>query len=178
MNIRAAIAVALLIVGCGGGSGGSAPLALGTAAVVDHTQLAGASPGPKTTLAVTVKAVRTGTIAELEAGGFDLDADQKAKTPYYVDWSFENRGSQAIDQHLDVGMEDQDSQLITSVAVINLGGDKFQSCPDNREGSLAPGQKVDTCTLFLVGQGKTPTKISFLPYDPTKETDFVYWAAK
>ena len=173
----APVALAFVIAGCGGGSGPAA-LALGQTATFDHTQVSGASPAPKTTLAVTVLAVRTGTAAELEAGGFDLDAAQKAKTPTYVDVRYENKGSQAIDRNLDVSLEDQDGNLITSVAIISLGGDPFAPCTDNSTGTLAPGESFQTCTLFLVGAGRTPTRVSFLPNDPGKETDFVYWSAK
>lgn len=171
------VAVVLILAGCGGGSGAAA-LALGQTATVDHTQLSGASPLPKTTLAITVLAVRTGTQAELEAGGFDLDPGQKAKTPIYVDVKYENKGSQAIDRNLDVSLEDQDGNLITAVAIIDLGGDAFAPCTNNGKGTLAPGDQFQTCTLFLVATGQTPTKVSFLPYDPTKETQFVYWSAK
>ena len=178
---RMAVCVAMLMiaVGCGGGGAGPAPLAIGKEAVVDHTQLSGASPAPTTKLAITVLAVRTGTIAELEAGGFELSDAQKAKTPTYVDARFKNRGTAAIDKHLGVSLEDQDGNLITSVAVINLGGDTYQPCPDNGgSGSLAPGEKFDTCDLFLVPSGKTASKVSFLPNTPGKATDFIYWSVR
>jgi hypothetical protein len=169
----------LVVAGCGGGGGGgAAALPLGKEAVVDHTQLTGASPAPKTTLAITVLAVRTGTIAELEAGGYTIEAAQKTKTPIYVDVRYENRGTSAIDRNLDVSLEDQDGNLITSVVIFNYGETPFPQCTDNGKGSLAPGEKFDTCTLFLVDPGRTPTKVSFLPYDPGKETQFVYWSTK
>ena len=171
------IAIWLLVAACGGGaSGGAAALALGKEAVVEHTQISGASPAPKTTLGITVLAVRTGTIAELEAGGYEIDADQQSLTPYYVDVRFENKGSQAIDRHLGVSLEDQDGNLITSVTIFNYGGEVFAMCPDNGRGELASGDAFETCTLFLVQPGRKPTRVSFLPYDPGKETDFVYWS--
>jgi hypothetical protein len=172
----ASVAVTLMLAACG--SSGPAALPLGQTATVDHTQLSGASPAPRTTLAITVLAVRTGTQAELAAGGFDLDAGQKAKTPIYVDVKYENKGSQAIARSLYVSLEDQDGNLITSVAIIDLGGDAFAPCTDTTKGTLAPGDQFQTCTLFLVGAGRTPTKVSFLPYDPAKETQFVYWSVK
>ena len=169
----------LVMAGCGGGGGGAAAaLPLGKEAVVDHTQISGASPAPKTSLAITVLAVRTGTIADLEAGGYTVEAAQKTKTPIYVDVRYENRGTNAIDKKLDVSLEDQDGNLITSVVIFNYGGTPFEKCTDNGKGSLKPGEKFDTCTLFLVDQGRTPTKVSFLPYDPGKETQFVYWSAR
>jgi hypothetical protein len=171
------VAILLVMAACGGGASGSpAALALGQQAVVDHTQLNGTSPGPKTSLGITALAVRTGTIAELEAGGFQLTADQRSMTPYYVDVRFENKGSQTIDRQLDVSLEDQDGNLITSVTIFDLGGQTFATCPDNATGQLAPGDAFETCDLFLVNQGRKPTKVSFLPYDPAKETNFVYWS--
>jgi len=172
----ASVAVAVILAACGGS--GAAALPLGQTATVDHTQLSGASPAPKTTLAITVVAVHTGTQAELEAGGFDLDAGQKAKTPIYVDVKYENKGSAAIDRNLFVSLEDQDGNLITSVAIINIGSAAFAPCTDNTEGTLAPGDQFQTCSLFLVANGRTPTKVSFLPHDPGKETQFVYWSVK
>jgi len=171
------IAIGLLVAACGGGAGGgAAALALGKEAVVEHAQISGASPGPKTTLGITVLAVRTGTIAELEAGGYEIDADQQSLTPYYVDVRFENKGSQATDRHLWVSLEDQDGNLISAVTIFNYGGEPFAMCPDNGRGELAPGDAFETCTLFLVQPGRKPTRVSFLPYDPGKETDFVYWS--
>jgi hypothetical protein len=177
--MSALLGALLIVAGCGGGGGGgTAALPLGKEAVVDHTQLSGASPAPKTTLAITVLAVRTGKIADLEAGGYTVEAAQKTKTPIYVDVRYENRGTNAIDKKLDVALEDQDGNLITSVVIFNYAGTPFEKCTDNGKGSLKPGEKFDTCTLFLVDQGRTPTKVSFLPYDPGKETQFVYWSTK
>jgi len=166
----------VLITGCGGG--GTPALALGQEAVVEHTQLSGATPGPKTTLGITVLAVRTGTIAELEAAGFQLDPDEKAMTPTYVDVRYENKGTQVVDRSLGVSLEDQDGKLISPVVVFDFGAPPYAMCPDRTEGELAPGERFESCSLFLVGQGRTPTKVSFLPYDPQKETEFVYWAIR
>jgi hypothetical protein len=171
------IAIWLLVAACGGASGGAAALALGKEAVVEHAQISGDAPLPKTTLGITVKAVRTGAIAELEAGGYEIDADQQSLTPYYVDVRFENKGSQAIDRHLWVSLEDQDGNLISAVTIFNYGGEPFAMCPDNGRGELAPGEAFETCTLFFVEPGRKPTKVSFLPNDPGTETDWVYWTA-
>jgi hypothetical protein len=34
-----------------------------------------------------------------------------------------------------------------------------------------------SCQLFLVPEGKEPSRIFFLPYSPEEPTDFVYWDA-
>lgn len=38
-----------------------------------------------------------------------------------------------------------------------------------------PGESFEGCTLFLVPEGREPSKVSFLPHDPGNETEFVYW---
>ncbi len=166
------IVVWLIVAACGGGV---AALPLGEEAVVEHAQLVGDTFAPKTTLAISVLAVRTGTIAELEAG-FEIDPDQRTKTPIYVDARFENRGSQAINRELGVSLEDQDGNLISNVVIFNYGGDVFAPCPDNTEGELAPGEQFETCSLFLVDEGRTPTRVSFLPLPLGNDTVSVYWS--
>jgi len=171
----------LAIAGCGGGGGSgggksSSELPLGTKAVVTHTQIAsGAQKAATSTLAITVLKVRKGTQQELTQGGFTVDAKNKSDTPYYVDVRYENTGSAAIKRSLDVALEDQDGNLITSVVIFNYGGKPFAKCPTINEGELAPGSSYESCTLFFVPQGKQPSRVSFLPYNPKKETQFVYW---
>ena len=174
-------ALVLALAACGGGGGGaksSSDLALGTKAVVTHTQIAsGNQKAATTTLGITVLKVRKGTQQELTQGGLTVDAKNKSDTPYYVDVRYENTGSAAIKRSLDVGLEDQDGNLITAVTIFNFGGKPFAKCPAINEGQLTPGANYESCTLFLVPKGKTPSRVSFLPYNPAKETQFVYWKA-
>lgn len=166
------IVVWLIVAACGGGV---AALPLGEEAVVEHAQVVGDTFGPKTTLAISVLAVRTGTIAELEAA-FEIDPDQRTKTPIYVDARFENRGTQAITRELGISLEDQDGDLINSVVIFNYGGDVFAPCPDNTEGELAPGEQFETCSLFLVADDRSPTRVSFTPGPAGNDTVSVYWS--
>jgi len=171
-------ALGLGLAGCGGGDGGGgggSALALGEEAVVEHTQIGGGGDAPRTTLAITVLAVRKGTQQELEQGGFVLDPEEKSATPYYVDVRYENQGAEAISRQLGVSLEDQDGNLISATTIISLGGPPFEQCPKTAEGELAPGESYESCTLFLVPEGSEPSKVSFLPYDPESETEFVYW---
>ena len=165
---------ALAVAGCGGGGGGSSSLALGEEAVAQHADSGDADATP-TTLGVTVHAVRQGTQQELEDGGFTLDPDEQELTPYYVDASFENQGTQTIDRRLRPGLEDGDGNLINATTIISLGGPPFEKCPQPTEGRLESGQTYESCTLFLVEEGREPDRASFLPYVPGEETDFVYW---
>ena len=174
-HIARGAVLALALAGCGGGGATTHPL--GEEVAVEHTQISG-SPQPKTTLGITVLEVRKGTQAELAAGGFTLDPDEKEMTPYYVDVRYRNQGSQAIERNLDVGLEDEDDNLITATTIISLGGPPFAKCPQVNEGKLAPGQSYESCTLFLVPEGREPSKVSFLPHDPGQATEFVYWAVE
>lgn len=90
MNARTLTLAALVLAlpACGGGGGGtsSSELALGTKAVVSHSQIAsGDQKAATTTLGITVLKVRKGTQQELTQGGLRVDAKNKSDTPYYVD---------------------------------------------------------------------------------------------
>lgn len=74
-------------------------------------------------------------------------------------------------------MEDEDGNSISSTTVISLGGPPFAPCPQDKDGDLAPGKSHTRCSIFLVLEGVTPKRVSFLPYDPDTSTDFVYWDA-
>jgi hypothetical protein len=172
------VPIALALTACGGGgdgSGGGDSHALGEEVVVEHTEASGAKRS--TTLGISVTKVRKGTQQELGEGGFTLDPDEKARTPYYVDVRIDNQGSSPIDQRQFVSMEDEDGNSISSVSVISLGGPPFKLCPQDTSGDLAPAESHVRCSIFLVPQGKAPKRLSFLPYDPDTPTDFVYWDA-
>jgi hypothetical protein len=64
-----------------------------------------------TTLGITVTKVRKGIQQELKDGGFTLDPDEQARTPYYVDMRIDNQGSSAIGQRQFVSMEDGTTPL-------------------------------------------------------------------
>ena len=172
----AAAALAVALTACGGDGGESANHPLGHEAVVKHTTIgADGKPAAATTLAITVLDVRKGTQQELQQGGFTLDPDEKRATPYYVDARFENQGGAAVKRDLGVALEDQDGNRISSTIVIDLGGKPFAKCRNAKDGELAPGESYESCILFLVPEGKKPKRVSFLPYDPEKPTEFVYW---
>lgn len=135
-------ALVLALAACGGGGGGgksSSDLALGSKAVVSHSQIAsGDQKAATTTLGITVLKVRKGTQEELTQGGLTVDAKNKSDTPYYVDVRYENTGSAAIKRSLDVALEDQDGNLITAVTIFNYGGKPFGQCPAINDGEVAP----------------------------------------
>ena len=171
VRVLAAIPLVLLI-GCGGES--VKALDLGQEAVVEHAPFTD-PPSSPTDLGITVLGVRPGTIEELETI-FELDLEERTKAPYYVDVRFENDGEETIERELSVSMEDQDGNLISPVVIFDFGGPPYESCTDNTEGQLAPGESFETCTLFLVPEGRRAARVSFLPNVPGEETDWVYWA--
>ena len=170
-------ALALGVAACGGGDGdgGGGTRALGEEAVVQH-QIGTDASAQKATVGITVLKVTRGTQQELKQGGLNVDdPEERSATPYYVDVRYENQGSQPIKRELNVGMEDGDGNLISSTTIISFGGPPFAKCTRIAEGEVAPGQSYESCTLFLVPEGKEPERISFLPYDPENPTEFVYW---
>jgi hypothetical protein len=158
--------------------GGSA-LPLGKEAVVEHAQIKTGGGTTKATVGITVLKVTRGTQEELKQGGLEVDdPEERSATPYYVDVRYENQGSQPIKRELQVGLEDQDGNLISATTIISFGGPPFARCKRADDGEVAPGESYESCTLFLVPEGEEPSRVSFLPYNPEEETEFVYWAVK
>ncbi len=168
--------VAVATTACG--SAGPAALAIGTEATVNHAPVEGNGFGPATTLGITVTAVRRGTVDELAAGGFEQEAAQRDMTPWYVDQRYRNAGSEAIDRHIRVSLEDAAGDLVSAATIFNDAGTEYELCPDRGQGTLQPGETFETCTLFLAEPGHEPALARFLPVEPGKETEWVSWAVK
>ena len=172
----ASLAVAGLLAGCGGNADAQDAVDahdLGDAVAVPFYpyDAVGGEPTGEGTVAVTQ--VRTGSSDELVAAGFDLDDDQRAATPYYVDVTYENTGDTPIEPR-DPSARDGDDELVTSLTVIDFGGPAFDLCPGVPE-KVAPGGRADGCAIFLVPDGVRLERISYLP-DVTQDT--VYWRAE
>lgn len=168
-----AIAASLLLSACGGGGGETH--ALGEQAVVGYAQ---PDPSVRTTLGITVLAVRRGTHQELTAAGYEVDEDSRDTTPYYVDVRYQNQGNATVKRDIDVSLEDSDGNLISSTLIFNYGGEPFGKCTGVTEGELKPGQTYQSCTLVLVPEGTDVGKVSFLSDNgPDEEPEFVYWEA-
>jgi hypothetical protein len=172
LAVAALAGMALVVSACGGES--VSALELGREAEV-QTGDAGAPDRAPTTLGVTVLDVREGTMDDLAAGGYEVDEEDLSKTPIYVDVRYENKGDETITRELRTSLEDQDGNLITAVTIFNYGGQPFETCTDNTEGELAPGESFESCVLHFAPEGREPTRVSFLPYVPGEETDWVYW---
>ena len=62
---------------------------------------------------------------------------------------------------------------VTTIDLVRRAAVREVHAGRRRRGSARPG--YESCTLFLVPEGKEPERISFLPYDPENPTEFVYW---
>ncbi len=171
----------LILGGCGGdgdgdgGSGGGATLEIGEAATVGYFPLANtAATEPTGELTVTVLDVRKGSQAEMKQGGFKLDPEERATTPYYVDVRYKNTGAVTVKDLRAVSGEAADGTSISALTVISLGGPPFKLCPPLEQERLAPGESAKDCTILLVPEGSDLERIS---YFPGGVEDFVYWDA-
>jgi hypothetical protein len=170
--VLAVLISALPACGGGGGGGGDAH-SLGEEAAVGYSQT---DPAARTTLGVTVLAVRKGTQQQLTDGGYEVDEDARDTTPYYVDVRYENQGQATVKRNLPISLEDSDGNLIGSTLIFNYGGKPFGPCKEINEGELAPGQSYESCTLFLVPEDTDIGQVSFLSdKGPGNEPEFVYW---
>lgn len=181
------LALLLLLSACGGDDGGEGTggagggddevHALGDTALVGYNERdATGARGVSTEVEVTVLDVREGTHDELTDAGFEVDEEDRATTPYYVDARYENVGDGTITRNLDVSLEDADGNLIGSTIIFDYGDKGFPPCENVAEGKFRPGDSYESCTLFLVPEGVEVGQVSFLS-DEGADTppEFVYW---
>jgi hypothetical protein len=188
----AVLMLALTVAACGGsyeepagGGGGAEPaipaddgesaaadddgsLPLGERAVVDYVEYGEKEVDSK--LGVTVVKVRKGKISDFK--DFNLDAEQKAAVPYYVDAKFENLGSEPLTRSfIEPSAEDADGQEYAAMTLIVLNG-TFKPCPNSSDKKLAPGDSFTGCAAILIPKGKQFERVRF-EGDVTK--DPVFW---
>lgn len=158
--------------GGGGGGGGGVPevktAALGTP--VDIEFRASGADTVQGTGTVTVTAVREGAIKDLTDAGFELDPEEAATTPFYVDVAFQNNADVEVDIQ---GMSgrDQDNTLILPLILLDLSGEGFAPCPKVPR-KVAAGQSATGCSIILVPEGSTLEKVS---YNAGGAAGFLYW---
>ena len=172
LSLAATTTVAMTLAGCGskddGGGGGG--MAIGASAKISYYALTGDSTAAQGDGTIAITKVTKGSSTDLSSAGFDLDDDQKSATPYYVDVTFANQGTQQVDLREPSG-EDGHGNLIDALTVISLGGPKFAPCPGVPR-RLAAGSTVDGCSIILVPSGSDLKRIS---YFPGGSDDFLYW---
>jgi hypothetical protein len=134
----------------GGVTAPGARLAVGQAAIVPYNP-----PSAQATtfrLKVTVESIEKGTLADFH--GIQLDATEKASTPYYVKVRIENLspGDAARADDPSVAMEGLDSTNQTQQSVTFLGD--FPRCDDKTPPKpLSQGKAFETCLVYLVPGG-------------------------
>lgn len=173
--LRVASTVLLVLAGCGGGGGDVH--ALGETATVGYNnRTETGARGVDTSLEVTVVSVEEGSHDDITDAGFEVDAEDRDTTPYYVTARYENVGDGTVERNASVSLEDSDGNLISSTLVFDYGDKGFPPCESVDEGEFAPGDSFESCTLVLVPEGVEVAKVSFLSDEGEGvEPEFVYW---
>lgn len=151
-------------------------LAAGQTATVgfDTTTKTGAN-GPSYKVAVTVQSIKKGSLKDFS--GIQLNATEKASTPYYAKVKITNLSPTAFDTTSNdpaISVEGVDTTGDTDTSVTFFG--TFPPCPDtDTPNPFKPGQSVETCLTYLV-----PGGITKVAYTGTSayETSPVTWAVK
>ena len=155
-----------------------AAFAAGQSATVPYqvTESNGAN-GPTYKLSITVRSIERGTLADFN--GIQLDAEQKASTPYYVRVRMTNLGPGTLstaenDPAGQIQGLDRTGQPQDSVTFL-LG--TFPRCPDNdTPNPFKPGQSFSTCLTFLLPGGIT--KVAYTGPPQSYYDSPVTWGAK
>lgn len=160
-------------------AGGSAKAAPGTKLTVgEETTVAFHPPGAKdkstdSTLKLAVRTFEKGTLSDFN--GIQLDASERAGTPYYVRVHVTNLGPHPISiDAASAAIEGVDTTGATQQSVTFIGD--FPHCPDNATTTpLPPGKAYDSCLTFLVPGGIT--KVAYSGTDDYISSP-VTWAPK
>lgn len=129
-------------------------VAFGTEASVTDTD--GLEQTPFTaTLNVSL---RPGAIADLS--GFQLDAQSKTSTPFYVHYTLTNTGSTPLKPATIAGMLDAYNDAGDRASSINLIGD-FEKCPFSRPETLALKASIKVCDVYLLPAGQKVSRVEF-----------------
>ena len=63
----------------------------------------------------------------------------------------------------------------TTTLIFGIGGEPYEPCVHISEGTLAPGQSYESCTLVLVPDGEEVDKALFVSPEADAEIVFNYW---
>jgi hypothetical protein len=141
----------------GGVASPGTKLSVGQTAKVTYNPVAATRGGGSSTLLVTVKSFKKASLSDFN--GIQLDASQKASTPYFVKVHVANLGPHSIDvDGTAAAIEGVDSTGSGQQSVTFIG--TFPPCPDMASTTpLGPGHSYDDCLTFLVPGGIT--KVSY-----------------
>ena len=141
----------------GGVASPGTKLSVGETAKVAYTPVGAAGNRGPSTLLVTVKSYKKGSLSDFN--GLQLDASQKAGTPYYVKVHVTNLGPHNIDvDGTAAAIEGVDTTGNNQQSVTFIG--TFPPCADMASTlPLGPGRSYDDCLTFLIPGGIT--KVSY-----------------
>ncbi|MGW7147126.1 hypothetical protein ACWGII_08835 [Streptomyces sp. NPDC054855] len=114
------------------------------------------------TFTVTPKKVRTGTKADLEASGLQVDESDRSKVPVYVSVTLAHKSGKGMA----VGDLDDDLMVRTDKGdrarslIVLMGQVKWPNCPTaNPEKELRTGQSASICNVFLIPRDQNPVAV-------------------
>ncbi|MFI0785218.1 hypothetical protein ACH4Q6_06425 [Streptomyces lydicus] len=113
-------------------------------------------------LRITPKGVRTGSLADLSR--FDLDADQKKMTPYYVTMQYRNSGKYDVLPSMSDGvtLRTTGGQTVQKMTLIDIGGPGVATCPAAVPDKMVkPNGVVTECSVHLLPKGDSPAAVVF-----------------
>lgn len=109
------------------------------------------------TATVTVT-VTPGTLADLS--NFELDAQQKTSTPFYVSFTSTNTGSAPATPSVIPGNLFPLNEKGARASRINLVG-AFPKCPSKLPETFAPGATIKGCDVYMVPTGQKVAKVTW-----------------
>ena len=140
-----------------------------------QTTTSSGANGPTYKLQVTVESIKKGSLKDFN--GIQLDANEKASTPYYAKVRITNVGPTSFNTSSNdpaVSVEGVDDTGNTDTSVTFFG--TFPPCPDaDTPNPLRAGQSFQTCLTYLVPGGIT--KVAYTGTD-AYETSPVTWGVK
>jgi hypothetical protein len=145
----------------GSGSGATTPpgtkLSVGQSAKVSYQPAGSTDKSKASTLLVTVQSLDKGSLSDFN--GIQLDAGEKASTPYYAKVHVTNLGPASVDvDGTAAAIEGVDNTGNNQSSVTFIGN--FPKCPDAASTApIATGKGYDDCLTFLIPGGVT--KVSY-----------------
>jgi hypothetical protein len=146
-------------------------LALGQPAIIDYTD--SSKPANRGKITVTVKSITKGSMSDF--ANVQLDAKDKASTPYYVKVEVKNSGTTKLDGSNPVislsGVDDRDQR---QNSLIMMG--TFDKCSeDTNPKSFGPGASYDACQIYLIPGGGSVKGAVWTMYDAKTSKSDINW---
>jgi hypothetical protein len=118
------------------------------------------------TIKLTISVV-PGALSDLK--NFDLDAQTKKGTPFYLSYSVTNLSQAKVDSSGFAGLLTVDTASGDEASILTLAGD-FPKCQGDAPDSLAPGVSAQGCDVFVLPAGETVATVSIDNGDSGKIT--------